>query len=333
MDGGTIVYDNKMSLENWMYDGKERVPTDVITVIVKDDIMEIKNYAFRDCQSLKSIHIPSSIKYIGEKSFYGCTALESIHLPSSITYIGDNAFSGCISLKSLQLPDGITNINNGTFYECIALESIQLPPMLRRIGEIAFSKCKSLSSIQLPSSVTLIDGFAFSGCTSLTSLHLPQSIANICFGILYQCTSLSSFKFSHTNKNNSNGNDSNNAKGVGEGSVMLLRIFLRSYPQYAKSTCTDDFILPLHFCLMFGFVCLYSDGIQELIKLAPKALTIRDPKYHFYPFLLAACTPLSHQRQSWRKRKSKESFDLEHLETIYVLLREAPWIIDNILGT
>lgn len=312
-----------MSLENWIYDGKQRAPTDVITVIVKDDIMEIKNDAFRDCHSLKSIKIPSSIQYIGEKSFHRCTALETIEMPCSITYIGDHAFAGCISLKSLQLPAGITNINNGTFYECIALESIQLPPMLRRIGEVAFSKCKSLSSIQLPSSVTLIDGFAFSGCTSLTSLHLPHSITNICFGILYQCTSLSSFKFSNINSA---------TKGAGEGSVMLLRIFLRSYPQYAKSACTDDFILPLHFCLMFGFVGLYSDGIQELIKVAPKTLTIRDPKYHFYPFLLAACTPLSHQRQSWRKRKSKESFDLEHLETVYVLLRESPWIVDNILG-
>ena len=52
--------------------------------------------AFRDCGSLTSVNIPSSVTYIGGAAFFGCSSLTSVNIPSSVTGIGGAAFFGCI---------------------------------------------------------------------------------------------------------------------------------------------------------------------------------------------------------------------------------------------
>ena len=76
---------------------------------------------------------------------------------------------------------------------------------------------------------------------------------------------------------------------------------------------------------MFGYV-QDNYNIHDLVKVAPKSLTARDPVYKLYPFLLAACNP--------RKLKLNDliDFEKEHIETIYILLREAPWVMDILMS-
>ena len=52
--------------------------------------------AFKGCESLQDITIPSSVTYIGDGAFSGCDSLQSITIPNSVTKIGDGAFSYCI---------------------------------------------------------------------------------------------------------------------------------------------------------------------------------------------------------------------------------------------
>ncbi len=50
----------------------------VIDLEIPNTITEIKDYAFTDCNKLKSITIPSSVKSIGFASFSGCSSLTNI---------------------------------------------------------------------------------------------------------------------------------------------------------------------------------------------------------------------------------------------------------------
>ena len=61
----------------------------------------IKNYAFYNCQSIKSVEIGNSVTSIGEYAFFGCSGLTSVTIPNSVTSIGDGAFSGCSGLTSV----------------------------------------------------------------------------------------------------------------------------------------------------------------------------------------------------------------------------------------
>lgn len=56
---------------------------------------------FSDCPALTTVVIRDGVTSIGEYAFSGCTSLTSIDLPESLTSIGYEVFNGCTSLAFL----------------------------------------------------------------------------------------------------------------------------------------------------------------------------------------------------------------------------------------
>ena len=80
------------------------------TVIIKNGVTSIGDYAFRNCASLTSVTIPEGVTSIGAYAFHWCESLESVTIPSSVTSIGDSAFWNCDSLTSVTILEGVTSI-------------------------------------------------------------------------------------------------------------------------------------------------------------------------------------------------------------------------------
>ena len=76
----------------------------------------IGKYAFRDCKSLTSVIIPSSVTEIREYAFDGCISLKNVNIPSSVTSIGKYAFFYCSGLKSIYVyAETVPSIGAGAF--------------------------------------------------------------------------------------------------------------------------------------------------------------------------------------------------------------------------
>lgn len=61
--------------------------------------MKIGDNAFKDCDCLSQLVLPTFVKYIGENAFSGCTLLEGfISLQDNCNFLGKNAFKDCASL-------------------------------------------------------------------------------------------------------------------------------------------------------------------------------------------------------------------------------------------
>ena len=133
--------------------------------------------AFYQFFYLKSIKIPSTVKYIGSGAF-SITALSSVSIPESVESIGSGAFAGDSNLETVTLPRGLKTIASSTFTEC-GFTEITLPESLEVIEQEAFFKCKQLSRISIPSGVTEIQELAFAKCPSLKCVisHIPEPFA------------------------------------------------------------------------------------------------------------------------------------------------------------
>lgn len=130
---------------------------------------------FEGCLNLKTIVIPSGMSSIKDYAFYNCNTLDSIHIPTSVYTIGSNAFNGCSSLKKFSLPKYLNTIREYAFANCSSLTSISFPATLSVIPNSCFSRCSGLNTITIPVSVNTINSFAFDGCTGLNSIVVEGS--------------------------------------------------------------------------------------------------------------------------------------------------------------
>ncbi len=80
-------------------------------VEIPGTVTEIGAFSFGYCESLKSLHIPSSVKKISESAFLR-SGVEQIEIPSSVTFIGRGAFEFCNSLTKVTVWNSECEIEN-----------------------------------------------------------------------------------------------------------------------------------------------------------------------------------------------------------------------------
>lgn len=201
----------------WAFKGNQGITS----VSIPNTIVEnIDNYAFENCQSLKSVYW-NACNYNGDSPFYaiksnitsftfgpdikavgsvcsGMTNLTTVIIPDGVTAIGKNAFSYC-GFKSITLPNSVRTIGNNAFESCDSLVSITLSDNLTEIQENAFAYCTKLASIDLPRSLTTIGALAFCYCKSLTSVTIPVNVTHAGADGFKACSNLTSVTWNARN--------------------------------------------------------------------------------------------------------------------------------------
>ncbi len=166
---------------------------------IKYNVTCIGEYAFYNCESIKSVIIPNSVTSIGGGAFKGCNNLTSVTIPNSVTSIGGSAFRGCNNLTSVTIPNSVTSVGDDAFRECSSLASVTIPNSVTSIGDFAFEQCSSLASVTIPNSVTSIGDNAFENCISLASVTIGNSVASIGISVFSDCISLASIVIAEEN--------------------------------------------------------------------------------------------------------------------------------------
>lgn len=217
------------------YSGDIVIPSSIVYDGVSYTITGIGYEAFRDCEGLTSITIPSTMERIEGSAFRNDTNLQGVYIdnlkawcnikfgnssytnpleyahdlylngekitdlvvPEGVTEIGSMQFHGS-SINSLKIPDGVIEVKINAFGNCRNLEFVELPEGLNAIYDLVFCNCSNLKEITLPSSLEILGGNVFSGCTKLESIVLPPKIKTIEEGLFCGCNSLKSIAFSET---------------------------------------------------------------------------------------------------------------------------------------
>ena len=156
---------------------------------VPSTVRSIGDFAFYNCTDLKKVVFEDGIEEIGKEAFRN-TKITTLNLPDTVKTVGDYAFANCESLTQATLSDNLNLIAIGIFANCTKLNSIDIPPEIESIGEYAFYKCKSLETIEIPQTVTDIGGFAFYECVELNNPTIPSGITIFNKHVFYGCKNI-----------------------------------------------------------------------------------------------------------------------------------------------
>ena len=175
-----------------------------------DELLEIGDCAFRYCDNLEKLHIPSRVKNIGARAFGNCINLKEVYVADGVEKIDYTSFLGCPELTELRLPSaiqlngpvvvnfapGTDVIMEGLYEDCNTIEKVFIPASVTEIGDKAFAGCKNLKEIEFERRTgadiknLLIREEAFRGCDSLEKVRIPSFVTGLEGSAFYECSSL-----------------------------------------------------------------------------------------------------------------------------------------------
>lgn len=176
-------------------------------ITFNEGVTSIGNFAFSNCQTIKSISLPSTLKTIGNSAFYNSHYIENIIIPNNVTSIGNNAFSSNYVITNIEIPNSVTYVGTNVFNGCYNLTNVKIGTSLKNLNDGMFSGCTKLTSIgeinsgasiEIPSNITAIGYSTFYGCTGLINVKLPVGITTISGQAFYDCSSLQTLELPQT---------------------------------------------------------------------------------------------------------------------------------------
>lgn len=170
-------------------------------LVIGEGCTEVDAFAFENFPSLRSLHLPETLRFIGYRAFAGCTALRELRLPEALEELETESFGDCCGLQRVIL--GRARLEIGSEFDgCTALTEILADPeneKYRSVDGILYSRdgrklwfypCGRRGPFAPPEGVTALAPYAFFGSRGLTEIHLPDALREISWSAFCGCSSL-----------------------------------------------------------------------------------------------------------------------------------------------
>lgn len=160
----------------------------------------IGRYAFLDCDNIKQLKIPNTVREIQFDAVAFADSLETVNIPTLVENL-DDTFWNCYNLEKVYIPKNskLKKINGGTFNETNISELI-LPNFEIEISNLAFGKKEKAEKVKLKS---YVKPDVSSKCIHNACYLTWNDITNASYYEVYQKKNDGSYKFLKTVERNS----------------------------------------------------------------------------------------------------------------------------------
>ena len=143
-DGGWVeAYDTKYGKNAFEYTAIESID------LTNTQLKSLGDYMFADCPNLKTVKLPSSLKYIWNHAFCN-SSLSSITFPHSLERIENSAFQNT-QLTNVVIPTKTGHIGDGAFSENANLTTVVINGVKCYLAVNAFANCGNLKDVYITS--------------------------------------------------------------------------------------------------------------------------------------------------------------------------------------
>jgi len=187
-------------------------------------VESIEMGAFCNCNQLRHLVIPDSVRYIDEDSFCFLPNLRSVYIGRNVERLRSWHFRGCPKLSSIviapdslylkivgglllsqdgktlwramkqmakvDIPEGVETIASCALWYNDKLEHITFPLSLRRIEDSACANLPRLRKVVLPEGVTDLVVQCFYECVNLQEVVLPSTLTHLGCEVFAECPNL-----------------------------------------------------------------------------------------------------------------------------------------------
>ncbi len=187
------------------YNGEGASP---VRIEVAEGTLGIASGAFAYITDTQELHLPASLKYIGEAGVISAGFKKITVDPANSNFTSDAsgvlyskdmktliAYPSAAAMSLYRVSDKTEKIGDGAFGAAVYLLQVELPSSVKSIGKSAFAAAMSLEKIKMSKNITAIHEGAFSFCMSLKSISIPDGVKKIMDGTFTFCTGLTSVKF------------------------------------------------------------------------------------------------------------------------------------------
>lgn len=149
----------------------------VETITMHDGMTNIRKWAARNCDNLKSVYFSKNLQVIYDVALAYNPVMDTALLRNTkVNELAKSVFNSDVSLKYLSLPDALKTIGDYVFYKC-TMERIVLPENVAEIGAYTFANSPDLKALYVPATVKKISDKAFRSTENVTVYCLADSYA------------------------------------------------------------------------------------------------------------------------------------------------------------
>jgi len=154
----------------------------------------VHSCGFSFTESIRKLHVPSSVTIIGMCAYEGCPNLTEVVLSQGIEEISYRAFSSCRALEHVNIPSTVKSVGEWSFLNT-KISSIDLPDSINSIGEGCFTDCRHLTNVRIPSLVKHLPRRGFDSNSFLFSVEIPENVTHVDITCFDSCSSLRNIAF------------------------------------------------------------------------------------------------------------------------------------------